>query len=358
MSQICKILKNHYFRLLQVPILTFPNIFCPKWSFILLSFFSRNLFINLVALLLLTVALHGYHIYSYESQLSEWNSSTLGSFFSLIDSNKYFKILFAVLLILVQAYLINEIVIKHKLSRALSTLPAATFILYSCWVMEPVVFQPILIANLFCILSLWNLFKIYKKHLPVVYIFNSGLFITLAAIFYPAYLVYTIVLLFGLLSLRKLNLREIIQVISGVLVPYFLLAVYLFYTDQLADQVWSFVAKVKIAGLFDNLDFLALLKPIIVILMSLFLAIVHTGIKKKKKFDAIKKIELSYWMLLISVLSIFLMHPLSESHLLMLSIPISITMGMVLEHKSNRVIKEFLFIVALAGYGFFLLDIV
>ena len=324
----------------------------------MLSLFRRNLFFNLIVLLLFAVALHGYYLLTPSSSTSIWNSPTQASIFSFVDTSKYIKIIFSIILIVVQAYLVNDLVIKHKLSRALSTIPAAVFVLYACWVLESDIFQPVLIANLFCILSLWNLFKIYKRHLPIVNIFNSGMYMTIAAVFYPPYIAYVIVLLLGLFSLRNLNLREIAQVICGVLLPYFLVCVYLFYTDQLTTQVLSFFNRVSFSGIFQNFNFLSLLKPIITILLIVFLILIHHGIKKKKKFDAIKKIELSYWMFFISLLSLFMIDPIKESHLMLLSLPISITIGLVLEHKDNSLIKEFCFLLAIGAYAAFVLGII
>lgn len=304
------------------------------------------------------MALHGYYLFTSSRSVSIWNSPLQESIFSFVDTSKFIKIIFSIILIVVQAYIINDMVIKHKLSRALSTIPAAVFVLYACWVLESDIFQPVLIANLFCILSFWNLFKIYKRHLPIVHIFNSGMYMTIAAVFYPPYIVFTIVLLLGLFSLRNLNLREIAQVICGVLLPYFLVSVYLFYTDQLSTQFLSFLDKIPFSSLFENFNFLYLLKPIIVLLLIAFLIVVHHGIKKKKKFDAIKKIELCYWMFFMSLFSVFLMYPIKESHLMMISLPISITIGLVLEHKDNSIVKEFSFLLAIGAFAAFLLGII
>jgi len=167
-----------------------------------------------------------------------------------------------------------------------------------------------------------------------------------------------------LLSLRNLEIREILQLISGALAPLFLYGVYLNLYDMAHLIPNHFVQNLTIPslditaeGAYDSVIKIWL-KPLLFIL-TIFMAIAsHNSIKKKKKFDAIKKIELSYWMLFVSILSIFFINPISEKHLLILSIPLAIVSGLVMEGNKNRVVKEFVFLLLIATCVAFQLQII
>ena len=96
-----------------------------------------------------------------------------------------------------------------------------------------------------------------------------------------------------------------------------------------------------------------MLKPIFLTITIFVVGFLHNSIKKKKKFDAIKKIELSYWALLLSIPSLFFIDKSKDHHLMIVAVPLSIILGLILESKDNKIIKEFVFIILLSiCFGF------
>ncbi len=330
---------------------------CSIQTRLVLSLFRRNLFINLIFLALLAIALLAYHFVVPAQVNTLATNSIFGDLFNLQERSTILMVSFSIILILIQAYLINDIVIKHKLSRALSTIPAAVFILFSAWVMSNQIYHPILIANTFFILSLNSLFKVYKKFQPIINIFNSGFWLALSTCFYTPYLLFLIVLLLGLLSLRNINVRETLQMLIGLLTPFFLMGTVFFYFDMM-DRFSPFTQHIVSIPQVNWENPITLAKPILLILLILISIFFNSEIKKKKKFDAIKKIELAYWTFLVALFSVFFGNPVHEMHLLMASVPIGLCYGLVLESSSNKIIKEFMFLLAVGGYGLFLLGLV
>ena len=323
----------------------------------MLSLFRRNLFINLIFLALFALALLAYHLVFPSGAIPLQSNSIFGDLLLLPDSSSLIKVLISLLLILIQAYMVNDMVIKHKLSRALSTIPAVVFVLYTAWIMSEQIYHPVLIANTFFILSLNSLFKIYKKHQPIALIFNSGLWLALAACFYTPYILYLLVLILGLLSLRNINVRETLQMLIGLLTPLFLMATGFFYFDILG-QFSPFNAKSFSLPGFNSDLWEAYAKPLVIIPLILLAVFINSEIKKKKKFDAIKKIELAYLMFIVSTLAIFIGNPVHEMHLIMISAPIGLCYGLILESSSNKIVKEFIFLLALGGYALFLIGMI
>lgn len=323
----------------------------------MLGFFRRNLNFNLLAIVIFAICLHIYYMVRFTVSPVDWSWGFFSKSFGFLDS-QYPRIIFSILLISIQAILLNRLVVKHKLSRALSTIPGALFVLLTCLFLESEIFHPAMLANLFFILGMGSLFGIYKKHLPIATIFNSGLFIAIATLIYPPYIIFTLVLILGLLSLRNLEIREFLQMLSGVLTPIFLIGVYFFYKGELHLVSQHFLGNMALPWKNAALDIFTWTKPLLVIITIVFLILFNSSNKKKKKFDAIKKIELCYWLLLLSLFSLFFKDGLTENHLIIVSVPIAILGGLHLETKENQILKEFFFIFLIGLFVAFQLQII
>jgi len=323
----------------------------------LLSLFRRNLNYNLVALAVFTTALHLGYLFKYQPGTIDWPLIQEQGGTSIWNL-KFPRIILAIALISLQAILVNRLVVKHKLSIVLSTIPGALFIIYSVTILEPEILHPILVANTLLVLSIGSLFKIYKKHLPVASIFNAGCYLAIASLFYAPYLCYSVVLLLGLFSLRTLELKEVLQLLTGLVAPFFLIGVFFFYCGKLNLLGEHFLGNLALPWTEFDFDPKTWIKPVTVMLATGVLVLMNNVNKKKRKFDAIKKIELCYWMLLVSVLSLFLVNGISIQHLLIVSVPIGILGGLLMETKPNSLIKEFIFLLLVAAFLAFQFDVI
>ena len=322
----------------------------------MLGLFRKNLFVNVIILLLFVIVLRSYFfIYGEPSNIS-WSINEILNL-NVLLGNTFLQVAASIILIFFQAYLLSSYVIEHRLSRELSLISGAVFILFVSSVLEPQSFNIILIANFFFVLSLGSLFKIYKKHKPIGTIFNSGFYLGLATVFYFPYIIFFIPLLFGLLSLRSFNFKELLQLISGLLGVYFLVAVFLFYNDHLHvynDHMYSGFSLPS----FDFSDPFALIKPGLLLVSSIFLLVFQNTLRKKKKFDAIKKIELVYWCLFLGLIVLIFTLKLGDEALILISCPIAILGGLILESKDKSIYKEIGFVVLIVAYVLFLMNVI
>lgn len=259
------------------------------------------------------------------------------------------QLIFGFVLIFIQALICSSLVIKNRMSRELSIIPAAIFILFSFLILFDKVFSQVLLANLFFCLSIKNLFALYKKHKPYGTIYNTGFFTGVAAILYGPYIVFFLFHILGIMSLRGLKVREVLQILTGLLSPFFFLSVLYFYYDvapfQSSINSWSLNLPT-----IDLHNVLVLTKTSILLILCCLLFLLQSKLLKKKKFDVIKKIELSYWFFLFAVLSIFFTEKINSEHLLIVSLPFSLLMGLYLEAKENVIVKSFVFSLFLLLY--------
>jgi len=305
----------------------------------LLSLFRKNLFINIILLLVFALGLQTYFLIN-----PDLTRFTIAPIFEIptLESNR-FLILLTIVLIVAQALLISRMVTLHRLSRALSLIPGAVFILFISSILEPFAFHYILLANLFFVLSLGSLFKIYKKYKPISTLFNAGFFLGLATIIYFPYVIFIAAMLIGLYNLRSFNFKESLQVLIGFLSSIFLVGLLFYYFDNLELYQAYFFNSFSVP-IIDLTDYISLTKPLLAIGTILILVGFQHVLRKKKKFDAIRKIELTYSLFLLAILSVFLTTELTEQHLVLISVPMSIIGGLVLESKDYLYIKEFIFL--------------
>lgn len=305
----------------------------------MLSLFRKNLFINIILLLVFALGLQTYFLIN--PHLTRF---TFAPIFEIpaLESNR-FLILLTIVLIFAQALLISRMVTMHRLSRALSLIPGAVFILFISSILEPFAFHYILLANLFFVLSLGSLFKIYKKYKPISTLFNAGFFLGLATIIYFPYVIFIAAMLIGLYNLRSFNFKESLQVLIGFLSSIFLVGLLFYYFDNL-ELYQAYFFNSFCVPTIDLTDYISLTKPVLAIgTILIFIGFQHV-LRKKKKFDAIRKIELTYSLFLLAILSVFLTTELTEQHLVLISVPMSIIGGLVLESKDYLYVKEFIFL--------------
>lgn len=269
----------------------------------------------------------------------------------------YGQLLYALILIYIQAILVSEIVIQNRLSRQLSIIPAAVFCLFCFWALHNSILDDVLLANFFLILSFRSLFAIYKKYKPIPTLFNAGFFLALAVIIYSPLIFFFIVCFFGLLSLRSLKITEFLQLSFGFLCPIFLAWVALYYKSS-TGLLWDQLSLGFSVPDFSDMNIPSTIKMSILILTLIFLVSQNSELLKKKTFDAIKKIELSYWMLFLSLVSLFFVKDPGQSHLISLSIPLAILAGLYLEMREKMTIKEFAFLLYLVFYFLMVFEIV
>jgi hypothetical protein len=317
-----------------------------------LLLFKRNHFSNYLALTLLVLACVLPYVL-FQDKLTLDNGTVL--IHEVMPWSLPFietpvpQVIYGFILIYIQALICSSLVIKNRMSRELSIIPSAVFILFSFLILFDKVYSQVLLANLFFCLSIRNLFALYKKHKPYGTIYNTGFFTGIAAILYCPYIVFLLFHILGIMSLRGLKVREVLQMLTGLLSPFFFLSViYLYYDEALFHS--SIISWSLDLPSIDLHNVLLLTKFGILLILCSFLFLIQPKLLKKKKFDVIKKIELSYWFFLFAVLSIFFTEKLSSEHLLIVSLPFSLLMGLHLEAKENVIVKSFVFSLFLLLY--------
>ena len=162
----------------------------------------------------------------------------LGRFFEYLLTSAhltghFWSVSLAFIFIILQALLLNFVVNRHKLLEEQTLLPALSYILVSSLFYEFNIFSPPLLAAFFISWSADRILGIHKMEKADMEIFDAGLLIAVASLFYLPSALLLIWLFISLSIQRAFNPREWIVALVGFLVPFFLAFTYFFWMDSL-----------------------------------------------------------------------------------------------------------------------------
>lgn len=309
----------------------------------MISLLQTNLFLSpfFLAGLAILVRIVGF-IKPISYQLSSTDSPVFTTIYNSLGSDTMRTIL-AILLIYIQGIMLNRIALKNKLMRSPNYLPAFFYILIMSFVPQFQQFHPMILANTFFILCIGELFKTYKNPNAAKYIFNAGLFLCIAVLIYFPFAFLYLLCSLALMLIRSYNVLERIQLFLGFASIAVLLVYWLFYTNQLSDFTSVYlldnfsVPDAIFAG--EQIGFIILGTLIFLVVINV---LNYRGATAKKGIQVEKKIDVLYWILLLSIPTVFFWDKLDILHMLILAFPLSILISMLIQNIKNIAFSELL----------------
>ncbi|GJM35381.1 MAG: hypothetical protein DHS20C18_43820 [Saprospiraceae bacterium] len=233
--------------------------------------------------------------------------------------------LVALLLIFAQGLMINAIVFQFRMSNEINLFPGLFYILIGSLIPEFYHLTPLLMANTFYIMAIWGLFGTYKVPSCANRIFNIGLLMAISSLFYFSYILFILQAIVGLNILRAFQIRERLMVIVGAIIPYFYLGFYYFWHDEL-----NYFLELQFSNNTGFLDFTLQTGLDLYIGLGLFIILFLVAIlsygeyTSKKQIQVQKKMNILFWGLLITGLSLLVQADIQLEHLLILNVPLGI----------------------------------
>lgn len=255
-----------------------------------------------------------------------------GGFLSLslsawLENHFYLSVLFPVLLVTGQGIIANVLVTRYRLSRKITQFPGLFLIL--CWALVPAFrsFHPVQLAAFFMMLSLLALGRVYKREEPAVAIFNVGGWLGIAILFSPGYVVLLPAFIIGIGIMRRPEFRSILQLITGVLLPTFLVLAYTYYSEGLGDDLVS---------QFINFTWFQWAWPTvpnqlglgILGLLAIFVIGAFSGTTQLLNIEGKKNVGVLYWVLFFLFINIGVSAGTDLAYLQIITVPIGIILGL------------------------------
>ncbi|MEL6987061.1 MAG: DUF6427 family protein, partial [Bacteroidota bacterium] len=188
------------------------------------------------------------------------------SFFNWSNS-ALFESLLSILLVFFQAVLINRIVIINRLSNGIHLFSGLFYILFMSFIPETYYLSPVLLGNTFVILSITELFYAYKKQEASGKIYNAGLWLGIAVLFYAPNLFLLAFGIIGISVLRVFKFKEMFQFFIGFLNVVILLGVYSFWKHGSLIYLSSFLNYTDLFNLKFSFQFYEIIKLVLFIII-------------------------------------------------------------------------------------------
>ena len=253
-----------------------------------------------------------------------WSSIPIDSWLS----NGIFQMFIDLILLMGQALIINNLVNKYRMTRDQSLFPGLMWILINNLFPDYFIHTPILLANLFLLYGIAEMFAVYKKPEVIQSIFNIGLWLSTASLFYSGYIIFLVVGFLGMNILRAPKTREYLVLLIGCCVPYFLIFTYYYWNDNLTYfYQHQFVIPLGFS-MFANANIYLLIKVVIGFSLILMSLLIYNRINFKQSIQTNKYIQILYWVLLLGGLMIFIQDSPGLDHLLVCAVPVAIILGM------------------------------
>ena len=308
----------------------------------MLQIFKDNQLFNalLVIPYLLVLSMNSW-LLPVELSFSDSIQGSLSTWLFSVTQEAFVRYLLFFVVVLFQAYLFNGIINFFKLAKSPTYISAVCFVLLHFIGFDIDVFNPLLLANTFLLLALYSLFASYNKKVSMSTVFNIGFFIGLAVLFYHSHIVYFYWSLFAFLIVRSFDLKEFLILISGFLVPLFLMATYQFLQNNLdcwlQADFYRHYGPVQFYFEFDVEWYIVVVACLLIYSMAItnIQNIYFKTSAKEKKF-----ISCLFIMPVFSALSYFLQSEIYHFHFASFIISISALLSLSLHSFKNQLLVE------------------
>jgi len=304
----------------------------------LLSIFRTNQFFANAFLVLYVILLWSpAFIVGSEPLLSNGTFlfDALQSILPVPDSTANYAV--AAVLTLLQAVLINVIVSHQRLTEEITLFPGLFYILFMGFSAQFWAVTPLLIANFFLLFAIMELTATYKEFSSADRIFNIGLFIGIASLFYFSYIVFLLFAWIGIGILRAIRWKERVILILGFLVPYFFLFTYHFWygmqENLLVNHISSISSFLDFTGDSDISDFITIS---LIGVLTLVVLLSYKRYTYKKKIKIQKIIDILFWAMAASALSLLIQGQINIQHFQMLLPILAIFVSINFVHMSKQ----------------------
>lgn len=264
------------------------------------------------------------------------------------------KIIMNITALFFMVLLINFIIRKNTLTKDNSY---ALFFLVMFFVMFPptMLWSTLFLSHLFLLISLRRIYSFKTNGRIPIKIFDAGFWLGISVLFYNQLLLFWLVLFMGLVFYKRLNLRNILISILGLLIPIFLYFVFCLTLDFLPKfyKIIEFDFNYNI--LFYNK--LSLLIPISILISLLIWSIISItlGVNMGSAKNRSSWFLILFHLMIAFQISFMSIHK-NGSELLFICFPASVILANYLQKEKDKWFRNLvLYLVFFIGIGSYFL---
>ena len=271
--------------------------------------------------------------------------------FQIVRQSRIALIVISLLFVVLQAFFLTNVINKQGVLRETSHLPALLYVVLMSCFPEQLSFNPLLFANFFIIVFLNSIFNFYRSDTAVFEVFNAGVFIGLASLFYWPCLFLFPLTMASLFVLRPFNMREWAVSFLGVLLPFIFFGVVLFWLDMLSvnsiKSILEPLYRVQFSTAYNGTYII--LTAILAIILIASLWRFSRDLNNFSNLRARKFLAIIVWFFLFAALSYLVASKNSMIGLSFLAIPLSVIISNYFLSLKNQLLAELVFLLLLAA---------
>jgi hypothetical protein len=271
--------------------------------------------------------------------------------FQIVRKSRIALIGISLLFVVLQAFFLTNVINKQGVLRDSSHLPALLYVVLMSCFPEQLSFNPLLFANFFIIVFLNSIFNFYRSDTAVFEVFNAGVFIGLASLFYWPCLFLFPLTMASLFVLRPFNMREWAVSILGVLLPFLFYGSVLFWLDMLSinsiKSILEPLYSVQFSTAYNGTYIILTAILAIIIIASLWRF--SRDLNNFSKLRARKFLAIIVWFFLFAALSYLVAVKNTMIGLSFLAIPLSVIISNYFLSLKNQLLAELVFLLLLAA---------
>ena len=144
----------------------------------------------------------------------------------------------ALVLVVLEAFILNYIVNENDAVSKKSYLPALLYIVFMSCDNSLLTLHPLIFSNLFLLFAINKIFHSYRKDIAFSQVFDAGFLISIGSLFYFPSVIFLPLACVGIVLFRPFVWREWIIFIIGAIIPYLFIFTYFFWNDSLG-YLWQ-----------------------------------------------------------------------------------------------------------------------
>ncbi|MDX1911342.1 MAG: hypothetical protein SFV22_07645 [Saprospiraceae bacterium] len=309
----------------------------------MLGIFRNNPFTIAIPLAFYVALLHASALSGHVPPASETHAggSLYQAWFLWIAKDAFWSPLTALLLVIVQAILVNMLADNFRLLGERNWFPGLFYGLAASALPEFLYLNPALVATTFVPVSLWRIFNAYQKPQVTAAIFDGAFWLSVASLFYPPILWLLIAAYAGYEVVRVFRMQERLVFLAGAFVPLFLGWVWNFWFDMGAEfrtTQWGNLFQ------FYRFDLVMTEKEGMKTVLMVAFAVVFVGglgaFYSRKGIQAQKFVSVLYWFLAIGGATAFFHEKWHWEHFLLPAAVMGILLALSFQGMRNRLLAE------------------
>ena len=277
-------------------------------------------------------------------------------FFIAINQNKSIALAVFSILLLSQAFWLNNLINYYRIGKKTSFYTAIIFVFLSLSFKDTQLIGRSILSNFLVIAAVYQYFKAYDDKNTVKEIFNAAFFCSLAVVVNPQCFPYLLFTIAAWLKVRTFTIKEFVILLFGITAPFYLIGTYMYLNGSLLSWFSYLVANFGRISSTIEPDLFFWITVSGIGFLGLISILNYGAIKAKTNIREQKYIDLLFMLLFFTGLFWLMNSKIDNDSIRMLALPLSIFISLNLQATKNQKLCELQFyiliiVVILANYG-------